>query len=263
MKFYIYIRIRIRMQKKHIINLQPIDVEAVKETYFKDDKHDVYSDTNLSHKTTEISELGIQYTNKIVSFLNEKNEKINCTISCPDFSANKLLMYSCFWCRHPFDTKPIGCPIRYIPRKAIKRYTSQISKDEYIIKENITKHRADVLTEMNDDSMTIVLTDYYETDGIFCSFNCCQAYINDNKHNRIYDYSSILLKKYYSGIFKTSSLEFEIKPAPSWRLLEPYGGHLNIVKFRENFDKVEYIDKGTILPKIAQIGIAYENRIII
>ena len=44
--------------------------------------------------------------------------------------------------------------------------------------------------------------EYYETDGIFCSFNCCQSYINDNKHIRLYDNSHMLLLKMYNDLME-------------------------------------------------------------
>ena len=42
---------------------------------------------------------------------------------------------------------------------------------------------------------------YYETDGCFCSFNCCLAFINDNVHNAMYSSSKHLLMKMYYDIF--------------------------------------------------------------
>jgi hypothetical protein len=140
---------------------------------------------------------------------------------------------------------------------AIKKYYSEISKDIYTIKENIPKDK--IIPE--DDKIKLIHNDYYETDGIFCSFNCAMAYICDNKHIRIYDDSVMLLIKMYNDLFKTNSIS--INPAPSWRLLNVYGGHLTINEFRESFNKVDYESHGITRNFMRQesIGTIYEQKI--
>ena len=44
--------------------------------------------------------------------------------------------------------------------------------------------------------------DYFETDGTFCSFNCCLAFINDNIKNPMYYHSRHLMNKMYETIFR-------------------------------------------------------------
>jgi hypothetical protein len=100
---------------------------------------------------------------------------------------------------------------------------------------------------------TIIPKNYYLTDGVFCSFNCTAAYINDNKHNRLYNESHILLNRIYNKITSgTAAGELrrgiELKavfPAPHWRTLKEYGGHLTIKQFRDSFGKLEYEMHGT------------------
>ena len=62
---------------------------------------------------------------------------------------------------------------------------------------------------------------YYETDGVFCSFNCCKAYITENKQNTMYNNSEISTIKsvYFNTIMGTKTTV--INPAPHWRLLQP------------------------------------------
>ena len=48
---------------------------------------------------------------------------------------------SCFWCKNPFTTIPIGCPISYISPQYMKQYYSEITKDKYVIKESITQQK--------------------------------------------------------------------------------------------------------------------------
>ena len=54
-----------------------------------------------------------------------------------------------------------------------------------------------------------------------------------------------------------------IPPAPDWRLLEHYGGYLNIMEFRENFNKISYENHGYTkpLPLFLPIGRMYEEKI--
>ena len=92
------------------------------------------------------------------------------------------------------------------------------------------------------DDISIKDNQYYETDGVFCSFNCCLAFVLDNKHNRLYDNSERLLIKIHNKLM--NSVNSIINPSPHWKLLKEYGGHLDIDKFRNNFNKIEYIYQG-------------------
>ena len=82
-----------------------------------------------------------------------------------------------------------------------------IVAEKYLIKENITEHKKHLLNSQenfvfipiksNFSRITVDENEYYETDGIFCSFNCCQAFINENKHNPLYEHSTFLLNKIF------------------------------------------------------------------
>jgi len=214
------------------------------------------------HETTKLTDLNKieKGTPEIVSFLDESKRTHVCHISMVDYTSKmniNLLRYHCFWCRNPFETNPIGCPIKYISSQAVKKYHSHISKDTYTIKENITSVRRETL---RDEKFSINLGEYYETDGVFCSFNCCQSFINDMKHERLYDNSTMLLTKMYNDIMKTKCVV--ITPAPHWRVLEHFGGHLNINQFRDGFNKVDYECHGITknLPRFVPIGILFEEK---
>lgn len=75
--------------------------------------------------------------------------------------------------------------------------------------------------------------------GNFCSYNCIKAYNIDINDHLIWKRESLINLMYYFtyGIFK------EITPAPSWLILEDFGGIINIIDFRQNFDMLdlEYI----------------------
>lgn len=223
-------------------------------------KYGIYLDTNNEskiEKTTLLTKLNNK-NSEVFSFLDESKKKHTCNISMIDFNSKKhvnLLRYNCFWCKNPFDTYPVGCPIRYVSNQIVKKYKSYISKDTYIITENTNKK--DVLY----DNMRLIDKNYYETDGVFCSFNCCYSYIEDNTHNHMYIYSKNLLIKIYNEMMGTQ-IE-TIIPAPHWRTLIQYGGHLNIMKFRDNFNKIEYEYQGTTrqIPKFISLGLYFEKKI--
>jgi hypothetical protein len=197
-----------------------------------------YHIKNNSIKKNNTTCLKLLEKNHTISFLDESKRSHNCYLSM--ININKIDLknnnYSCFWCRHSFNNLPIGCPIKYIPNEVTKTYYSNISKDNYTIKQKITSNRKDNIE--NNNELNLSKGDYYHTDGIFCSFNCCKSFINDNKHKRMYDYSDILLIKIYNKIFDLNCTSISL--APHWRVLKKYGGNLDINEFRNSFNKIEY-----------------------
>ena len=167
------------------------------------------------------------------------------------------LKYNCYWDRHPFETEPLGCPIRYVSSKAIKRYYSEVSKDFYTIKENITKKQTNILDKKanfvfipiqpinNTTTIKTNIKEYYETDGVFCSFNCMKAFVNEHKgYDNLYEHSDFLICKMYFDMYGVKNVN--INPAPHWRLLPEYGGYMPIDKYRENFNKSSFQYRGIV-----------------
>lgn len=250
------------MKRDYIFTLKNINTNKIHSTYgFESETIQPLENNQESARTTKLVELNNERcTPDAISFLDESKRSHVCYVAMIDFTSKmnvNLLRYHCFWDRHPFDTKPIGCPIRYVPNKAVKTYYSQISRDIYTIKENISQSRLDLV----DDETEIQKGGYYETDGVFCSFNCVDAFRLDNKHNPLYKYSGILLNKAYTEM--TGEKDFVINTAPHWRILEPYGGHTNIIKFREGFNKIDYECHGNTrpIPKFVSIGTMYEEKL--
>lgn len=111
------------------------------------------------------------------------------------------------------------------------------------------------MVERKDKRISIEKRGYYQTDGVFCSFNCVMAYIEENKDKPLYRLSESLILKMYNDVFNNPVC---ITPAPHWRLLLEHGGHLTIENFRNEFNNSEYIDHGlTFLP----IGKMFEKKI--
>ena len=195
-------------------------------------------DISLNNKTL-LSDLD-DNTSDNISFLDE-TKRLH---TCSNISKINVIskQYNCFWCRYQISSIPIHCPVKFVPSQ-IQRTILSHNKN-YILKENINQNNVtlnDTLSWSNDKS-------YYETDGVFCSFNCCQAWINDNKHKSEYNDSTYLLRKMYKDM--TGNITDNIKPAPNWRLLNSYGGNLTIEDFRNNFTKFDYIFHGTVLSNV-------------
>lgn len=272
---------KIRKSRKFIFTLKNINTDAIEQKYGLNELSNItLTLDNLklqpsnTTKLTELYDLKQDTSYDVISFLDETKRLYKCNISMIDFHT-KLeidnLRYNCYWDRHKFSTKPIGCPIRYVANKAIKKYYSEVSKDNYIIKENITSNKTKKLNNNENETSSILIPssssnatinvekkEYYETDGIFCSFNCCKAFIQENKHNNLYENSDLLLNKLYNDMYETKNIK--IFPAPHWRLLQDYGGNLSINQFRDNFNKMKYENHGTILKLFKPMGMLYEEK---
>ena len=132
----------------------------------------------------------------------------------------------CWWCRHSFISCPIGLPIEY--------YSHEPSSHKKIAREA-------ALTKAN---LPLDMNDFFITDGLFCSFPCCKAFISDCCDEIKYHQSLTLLLLLYSKL--TNRTTNAIPGAPHWKLLKAYGGHLTIDEFRQTFGKLEYVQTPNI-----------------
>ncbi len=184
-----------------------------------------------------------------------KLSMVDCTTSENILDSEKCASTSCFWCRHRFATLPIGCPLRYLPTQVVRTILSKSEDNSnYSIKENVNESVCNSIPE------STVRKAYFETDGIFCSFNCCLAFINDNAHKSRYRQSKTLLSNMYAAAAGTCAAQ--IQPAPSWRLLSEYGGHMSIDEFRQTFNKVQYSESFEVknVPRRVSVAVAFEKR---
>jgi hypothetical protein len=254
--------------KKYIFVLKGVKTEKVDKRFGISIVSNITVEDQVPQNTTKISDLTtLRNTPEIISFIDEAKKAHKCTISMIDFNTKKEFphscIYDCFWCRNaiPDTVMAIGCPIKYIPTQAVKSYYSEITKDRYTIKENITSKHQKAIEKSKDSNLTLLRRDYYLTDGIFCSFNCCMAYIEDHKHNSMYDLSEMLLLKMYHNIYPTKVTC--IDEAPHWRKLKQCGGDLAIEEFRDSFNKIEYKDHGyfSSTPKFKSLGVLFEEKL--
>lgn len=254
-------------KKKYTFVLKGVDMDEIDRVY------QINVDSNLqdfqqNKNVTKINNLSsISHEEKYYSYLDESKKQHLCVVSMIDLLGKPLpekSNHNCFWCRSKFSSQPIGCPIRYVPCEIVKTYFSEITKEDYTIRQNISKLQSQKIIQQDIDEhikLDIINKDFYITDGVFCSFNCCLAYINNNSHNYMYTKSKNLLNQIYEQCFKCNS---NIKPAPHWRLLKDYGGKLSIEDFRDNFYKISYESEDNYLaemPECKPIGYMYNEKI--
>jgi len=252
-----------KQKAKHIFSLKGINFQNINLKYgFSSD----FREEVVPENTTKIDKI-IHEEN--ITFLDETKRMRKCTVSMIDFSTSKkvseLKTYNCFWDHHPIPegVRPIGVPIRYVSHRLTKNYHSEITKEFYSISENITEKELSEIKN-KDSRFSLESRGYYETDGVFCSFNCCMAYIEsiENRKNPLYRFSKTLLLKIFSdsdNFSGESKEEEEIMPAPHWRTLRCYGGTLEIEEFRKSFNNLLITDYGSIL--FVSLGRAYQHQI--
>jgi len=208
-------------------------------------------DINLSSFVTHVDDIN-QHKQKTTFYIDDES---SCRIIMLDMTNKKEIQSTfCFWDKHPFDTYPIGCPIRYVSPVIQKTVYSEITKERYDFRQSITRFH-----ETKSDDI-INECGYYEVDGVFCSGNCVLAYIQSQRNNPLYIHSKSLLYKMY--LEQTEQTDATLIPAGDWRLLKVFGGFLDIHTFRENFNNFTYEEKMyTInkIPKMNYIGKVYEE----
>lgn len=225
------------MSKKGTFDLK-ISASSVKEIHRK------YELAEDSANTTSIE--AVENIDSL-QFLDETRKSRKCILSKIDFSGSEN--YSCFWCRHPITDECIGCPTKYVSSVVHRSYFSEINKEKFMVKESIIESKSKISV---DSDLFHESNDYYETDGIFCSFACCMAFIKDNKKISLYSDSETLLNRI---------ADFKVEPAPHWRMLKIYGGTLDIEEFRKSCKTSHYENLGVYKPFFKSIAHTFEQKI--
>lgn len=254
--------------KTPYVNLKNIDMGIIDQKF----NFIVYREKNKNEpkKKTRITEINKNsHKNSYFSYIDEAKKDHICLLTMKDFLKQDSLPLQtdihCFWCRHSFSSRPIGCPINYKSSRLFKKYYSEITKNNYVLEETVTmKQLDDSKLSKNENYFSLELEpqNHYVTDGIFCSFNCCYAFIEENKNRTLYNQSESLLKKIYYDLFP--NYDVQLVKSPHWRLLKKYGGELTIDEYRKNFFKVEYNNNNdflTTFPTCKTIGLLFEKKI--
>ena len=182
-------------------------------------------DLDIKNVVTKLENIGISEQKAFNYNTLVKNESIICNsyncmndinsqkiLSIHDINKNGINIH-CWWCRHsiPEHIYPIGCPIKY-------HSGSNSDKEEY-----------------------------FDTEGIFCSFNCVISYNNDVSQNNIrYRETGGLIYLLYKKLFGIYPYQMNIKPALSWKVLKNYGGDMTIQEYRSTFQKLDNISQNFV-----------------
>lgn len=225
--------------KKYSFRLSPIDVDLVLEKYGLSNSSN--SLTTNSECNTRVQDLMKKEDRPIqqpkIKYHDETwKSKTGIVVGIQAHIKN------CFWCRYAIEGVPVSIPIHHLPKIVDKTCTTP-TNHKFVIKEEVVS--------LDTENM-------YRTDGAFCSFNCALAFVRDNTHNPFYAKSERLLKHCFLETFGDSVFV----AAPHWRLLEDYGGCMDIVEFRNSFGTVfsEGVPYNNY-PDTKVIGMIYEELI--
>ncbi len=258
--------------KTPFITLKNIKVELIDIKYnfaelYKDKSSSKVN--SYSSGKTKLSDIKIQDTSNMYSYIDESKKKHMCVFTMKDSISNKVLPEStnlkCFWCKHSFQTIPLGAPLDYIPSRLYKNYLNELTKTNYLFHESITNNEHISSSLNKNHHLEKETLNYYLSDGVFCSFNCTKAFILDNKSDHMYSNSINLLNKIYMDLFpEITESSIDILAAPHWRLLRDYGGHLSIDEFRQSFFNIVFSPDDSMitkLPSFQSIGYIFEKKI--
>lgn len=172
----------------------------------------------------------------------------------------------CFYCRRKFEYVALGIPVRYYPSLYIlndnslqtskysfnyKENTIKLNKNERERLLNILKNNPDIVYENKYElkeqkrEHKIITKNFFETDGIFCSFNCIVSFIEENSYNPLYQNSYNYLYLMYKHIFGNYPCQSFIR-SPSWKLRKEYGGPLNDEDYSKYIQSIPIVESKQI-----------------
>ena len=229
---------------------------------------------DLENVRTNLINLGISDKVKepTITFI-EKNNAVGMYTSFNDtygninrIFLNKNLNYKCWHCKNniPNDWIPISLPLKYY-QSYIESYIidnrniNQVKKLEYTLKEKIpinnldkenifydikyltSKEREDYEKNPKTDKSKLVKKEYFDGEGIFCSFNCMLSFQHENNSKNVkYKDTAALIYLLYFYIF--DKYPDNIIKASNWKMLKEFGGDQTIEEFRKNFSIVSFSD---------------------
>ena len=257
---------------KYLFVLKNIDVMKIYSKYGIPMHQDISGGPPINTTQIKMLEKEPMEMETSVNYLDETKKLRSCIISKIDFTKKNIC---CWWCKSAFDGPAWACPIDIKPLLVEKRYTSAISKSPYSIIEKTsgvnsvpsTCSTADEVFNSNvppeaalHESRRSALHESrrsgvaqknpsvisYITEGIFCSINCCVAWVNENsKRDVVYRDSPVLLTQMYNFILNTQTKFHPLPPsAPHWKMLDKFGGNLTLEDFRQNTNKISYVYQG-------------------
>lgn len=228
-----------RKTSKLTFTLTGIDVEGILQYHYGGDVAGVEQIDGDIEKTTILDlndDIGVsdilhekgKISKRSILFLDPHKSEVKLWGNMLDLTSQgplpRFTNMPCWWCRNRFSTHPIGCPIRYVQ-----------CSDE--IEEERIKERFAEMNLSHDSGY-----DFFETEGIFCTFPCVKAYILDEMSrtkSEKYKISMTLLTLLYQKFFGELII---IPTAGSWRTGANWGGHLTPSEYRASTGLLEYTE---------------------
>ena len=162
--------------------------------YGEECKDDIKATTLLDFQERSTKELQKLKSKKVRYVLDSTRSNIKLWAPMFDLVSNSLVpketTIPCRWDHHSFSTSPIICPMNYVSGERARRVVREfgLSSDEY-----------------------------FEGEGMFCSFPCVLAYINSKRGNTRYKKSRTYLTRMYSIAFGVTE---EYSPAPPFDIID-------------------------------------------
>lgn len=242
------------MPSKLTVKLTGIDIRQILNKQFMNDKNIDECDENLethvilsdidenndnknknNDKMYEVSSLSHSRSKKAMKYTDFHKHKAKVWVNMIDIyyggALPRATTKKCWGnCRSKFKNEPIGCPIKY----------HHISPDNNTKIAELDRQR--IIELLKTANLPTDTTDFYETEGIFCSFNCAKGYILQKLaegHRRYQKSLSLLSALQITLIGKLSPIE----STSSWKLLKEWGGHLDAKELRASVGKLVYVEK--------------------
>ena len=130
----------------------------------------------------------------------------------------------CCWnCTESFHSRPLGFPIRHVPSFYTTTYRSDKEDAHPVV------FRTDIHRKQDEMKGDLFERDYFETEGIFCSFPCMISYGSTKTSRLEYNGFRGLLIRLHKRLYDK---DLVWRCAPDIRLLKKFGGHLSIDDYR-------------------------------
>ena len=209
---------------QYIFTINGIKYEELISEHYSPQKTKIDEDLVINYEENEeVTELPINKSHTMYTFYDINKNKIQMWVTMVDFIDQKYLPLitdkPCWWCGYSFKSCPLGLPIRYYPHSSSGQTSDVVEK--------FLKTR----------NLPVDTNNFFETEGLFCSFPCCKAFIMDQPFNSRYKKSTTLLSLLYYKLYGKCVF---IPKADSWKLLEKWTGPLTIEQYRSSFGKFIY-----------------------
>jgi hypothetical protein len=198
-----------------------------------------------STESTSLEKLGISSLRKepIQTIISKDKKKICSYLSFVDINT-RLKMESfttipCYGCRRKFSSQPLGIPIEFHP-------SIYVSRNDHTKTKRLTTREKEKIQDKNTTienttiENTIIEKDYFDTEGVVCSFNCIISCIEDSP-SPLYKNTPYLISLMYKLIFGKYP-EQKIIRSPSWKMRQEYGGPLSDEEFEKSLQTIQFTD---------------------